>query len=626
MKFAITLALTILSSVLYSQKSEDLVPKDAVSVFSINNVNLLQKISLDELVKYEFMEELQQELFDGSTSGLTLKESGVDFNQRLNIFQGKSSDFSITGFTFGITNRVRFFEVFDDYEAISSDYPGVDFYQSFFNQLAIKGNAAILFRVSPDQRSIDAETDSIWYARGNGYPWNIEDYNWLREESIKDGTVDTTETIEFFEDMEIEEHTSTPIDVLPIAEEDPVEKNYYELRDSVENVRKEECMKRVTDELFILNETLINEDPAFGKQLNNEAEGAFYLDNARNYRRSSDLWRLQGISNTFFEDLQELYDGNLILGDLNIQDNSIDLVLDINYGEKLGEIYTEMTDAKMDKNIFRYIHNKNDAFFTYTINLRKAYEKTFEIIRPMLEKDDRYGNSALLAWELMDEFINKDALFDTYQGSMFGTYNGIQKIKTKKIVFDYSEDDFNYTTREVEAEEDMPVFVLGFTTKRGDIPENIMMRLAKVFPELTNKGEYWMLENAVLNSAPMYFIVKNGLFIITNDNHLATQHPDGFGKDALSKNMAKTVRKSGIMYGYADLGHAIEKIPTGLFSDSENEMINVIKGKSGTMEIKSSETTTEKTTINISYSFDGETDNFGTYILDLINSLYVVTK
>ena len=56
---------------LFSQ-SELLIPRDAVTVFSINNVNLLQKISMDELVQYDFMEEVHQELFDGSTSEKTL--------------------------------------------------------------------------------------------------------------------------------------------------------------------------------------------------------------------------------------------------------------------------------------------------------------------------------------------------------------------------------------------------------------------------------------------------------------------------------------------------------------------------------------------------------------------------
>ena len=68
MRFSI-LALTLFVSIsAFAQKSENLIPKDATSVFSINNISLLQKISLDYLVKYEFMEEVQAELFDGSTS------------------------------------------------------------------------------------------------------------------------------------------------------------------------------------------------------------------------------------------------------------------------------------------------------------------------------------------------------------------------------------------------------------------------------------------------------------------------------------------------------------------------------------------------------------------------------
>ena len=49
----------------YTQQSENIVPKEASTVFSINNINLLKKISLNELVKYDFMEEIHQELFDG---------------------------------------------------------------------------------------------------------------------------------------------------------------------------------------------------------------------------------------------------------------------------------------------------------------------------------------------------------------------------------------------------------------------------------------------------------------------------------------------------------------------------------------------------------------------------------
>ena len=128
--------LVIISSSLFAQKSETLIPKDAVTVFSINNINLLQKISIDELISYEFMEEIHQELFDGSTNGKTLKDAGLDFDQKLNIFYGKLDKCELSGFTFGIKNQEQLFTVFDDFEAVS--YPnlnGAVVYESFFNNL-----------------------------------------------------------------------------------------------------------------------------------------------------------------------------------------------------------------------------------------------------------------------------------------------------------------------------------------------------------------------------------------------------------------------------------------------------------------------------------------------------------
>ena len=198
MKLLITTTFLVAFGSVFAQKSENLLPKDAVSVFSIDNVNLLQKISLDDLVKYEFMEEVQQELFDGSTSGKTLKDAGIDFEQRINFFQGSGKRFRITGFTFGIENRDQLFEVFDDFHAIESDYSGVDFYESYFNRIAIRGNSAVLFRVQGHSDHVERVTDSIWYARGNDYPWYEYQYDEMILESLQpeDAVFDGNETIE----------------------------------------------------------------------------------------------------------------------------------------------------------------------------------------------------------------------------------------------------------------------------------------------------------------------------------------------------------------------------------------------------------------------------------------------
>ena len=98
LKKVLFLPLLLIAHMDFAQQSEALIPRDASTVFSINNINLLQKISIDELVEYDFMDELHQELFDGSTAGKTLKDAGLDFDQRLNIFYGKDKVYELTGF------------------------------------------------------------------------------------------------------------------------------------------------------------------------------------------------------------------------------------------------------------------------------------------------------------------------------------------------------------------------------------------------------------------------------------------------------------------------------------------------------------------------------------------------
>lgn len=604
------------------QRSEDLVPKEAISVFSINNINLLQKISLDKLVQYEFMEEVQQELFDGSTSGKTIKDSGIDFDQKLNIFIGSGDDFVVTGMTFGIVNKDQLFEVFDDFEKSDSEYDGVEFYTSYFNRVAIKGNIGILFRVEPSAKLVNNTTDSIWYAQGNDYRWYDHYDNEYYELEQED--------VEFFKEMETEENTTTPIEEeenLPEAGEDPTTKTYYELRDSVEMSLHNQFLKSFCHTVFVEEDVLIKSSPDFRDQLNSNAEGTFYIDNSKGIKSENEFNYMSYMYPTLFSRIEDLYTGNMMMGEIHINDNSIELALDAKYGEKLGTIYKELTNTKFDKKVLKYIPEDNQAFFTYNVNLRQAYEEAYKVILPMLKNTDSKNLSALaLTFELLDEFVNKDAVFDSYKGSMFGSFNGIQKIKTKKIIFDYDDETFDYTEKEVEAEEDMPIFVFGFSTERHDIPAKILAHLVRVYDNYHNMGDYWMVDDAVLGAAPLYIINKNGLFIYTNDEKLAKEYSDGYGSKAISKKQVKKGRKGGAVYAHADLTKTVEEIPKELFNSRENKMIDVLRGKSGSIELTSTKTTTEGTSFNLSYKFEGDYENSGTYILDLINSLYVISK
>ncbi len=335
MKFYSFVFCLFLGNLVFAQQSEDLIPKDAVTVFSINNISLLQKISMDDLVRYEFMEEVQQELFDGSTSGKTLKDSGIDFNQKLNVFYGRGDAYEVSGFTFGIKNKEELFQVFDDFEKIESTYPNVEFYSSYFNNLIIRGNSALLIRVEPTMEKVDEVTDSIWYARGNEDPWTMYDYE---EEMESDSAYQEILEEEIFEEMAEEDKPVSSYD-FPDADEDPNQKNYYELRDSVQVQMQMGFLKTLCDELLVKKISLADFDPRFAKQLTHASEGIFYLDNSRNLEKAKGLWYFQTMFPSLYDDLKNLYSENILLGDLVLKENSVEFLMEAHYGEELGSIY-----------------------------------------------------------------------------------------------------------------------------------------------------------------------------------------------------------------------------------------------------------------------------------------------
>jgi hypothetical protein len=607
----------LIAGVAFSQQSELLIPKDAVTVFSINNISLLQKISMDDLVKYDFMEEVHQELFDGSTSGKTLKDAGIDFDQKLNLFYGKVDKSEISGFTFGVKNKVELFKVFDDFQELPKmSNSKISVYGTFFNNLIIKNNSALLIRVEPTMEYIDRITDSIWYARGNENPFyneygNPEGDGGVLEEEIYD------------EEGNVLEEGYT---WYPEASDDPNVKNYYELRDSVQLVLQQEQLAGIMKELFENDINLVSSDGRFKDLMSHNSEGVFYMDNARNIDKAAGLWYFQTVLPSLYKDIQELYHGNLITGDMFLKDKMVEFKMTANYGPGLGEIYYSMNDARFNKKMLNYIPASSTGYFTYNVDLRKAYETAYQVIMPILsqEKNAQIAMNVLTI-ELLNEFVNKDALFGTYQGGIFGNFNGFKKIKTKKIEFFYDEETFEYGERVAEAEEDMPVFTVGFSIKRSDIPEKVLKHLGRLTSKVRNEGDYWVFENAILDAAPLYMINKKGIFILTNDGEVAFNYTNGYGKERLGRKERRRVKKSGFMYANVDIAETLTKFPMGVLNPRQGEMVESLKGKSGNLELVSSKTSKKKTDFTIQYTYDG-VDPTGKHLLDLINTIYIVGK
>ena len=172
----------------------------------------------------------------------------------------------------------------------------------------------------------------------------------------------------------------------------------------------------------------------------------------------------------------------------------------------------------------------------------------------------------------------------------------------------------------------MPIFTMGFSTNRSDIPEKVLKHFGRMTSRFRDMGNYWIVEDAIFNSVPLYIINKNNLMIFTNDEDLAKNHSNGYGSQSLKGKKASAAKKSKFMYAYFDWGLALSKLPREMFSTKQNEILDAMRGRTGVIELTSSKTTKEKTSFDISYRFEGNYENSGKYLLDMVNTVYVLSK
>lgn len=79
------------------------------------------------------------------------------------------------------------------------------------------------------------------------------------------------------------------------------------------------------------------------------------------------------------------------------------------------------------------------------------------------------------------------------------------------------------------------------------------------------------------------------------------------------------------MAGYADLQALVNKFPKEFLSGSNQALIESLRSKSGTMHMHSGKTSKNSTEVQLTYNYT-ESLNSGKYLLDLINTLYLLNK
>ena len=196
---------------------------------------------------------------------------------------------------------------------------------------------------------------------------------------------------------------------------------------------------------------------------------------------------------------------------------------------------------------------------------------------------------------------------------------------TKKIEYNWNDENFEYTEIETESEEDIPVFTLGFASERTDLCELVLSDLSRLTSRIEKKEGYWMIKDAIFDAAPLYVVCTDEVLLLSNDTYLIDEHIDGYGREAISKKDLKRIKKSGVLYANMDLDQSINQFPQAFLDERQKKVLNDLKNNSGRIEISSNYSELTKTDYSLLYNFES-TSSQATQFLDMINAMFILAK
>jgi|GEM_PF-157099 len=658
----IIFTLLVLPSFLKAQKAP-FIPNNAQFVLSISGEDILKDVPLEEMEKYEFMAEVSKELFRDASKSIS--EFGFDLNGQFYFFGGDLPSYNFFGFSIDVADMNKLIDnmKLNAEAAIKLRTEGFYFNNSMLT--AIRNNQMLFVVTDLHYYKVNDYVDSIYYANGwmdesryyNDYYYE-EQFSDELDQRVEEAEAAVDEEMEDFippaheveyEEFEIveeqaiyeappatmpklEESINEQVDrvyeienleeVEEIVESEPTFPSKYTFRDSVETAWiRQENDKVLAD--FLSDNSLFKHDEKMQKAFSNGDQAVFFFDASKFYTNSYELER-ELKYNPIVDKNSSIFKDQWYHAVANFTETGIHAELDMNGHTEIIEVVDELGNSKMDKEMLKYIPDDNMGFVIGNASYQNAYERFKSIYLPKLENSsEKRLQLGSAIWYTWDRMMNKDVLFELYSGRMFMTFNGFKELPTQKISYEYDEVNFEYKEVITESKEVLPVFTLGISTEETEIALKYLEVLSKTEQQYVQKKDgYYVITSNEFN-IPIYVYVYNNLFIASNDLTLVLNSKNGLGSNRLKGDAKKRAKKTNMLYAEVDYAKLLQSIPREYIGRRDFEMFQTMAGKVGKMEMSFDEVKQNLLKMKVNYTFNGDYQNGGYYMLDLINTLYL---
>jgi hypothetical protein len=640
MKLKLLSLFTLLFLVTISRAQDliNLVPKDAAfaAVLDINQINT--KLKFEELTNIRFIEKMSKEKLKDmvkadSTNYLNLKNYGIQLNSKA-YFYFKSSDKVYYGallialddeakfahlvkLAFGdaanIITRVNYKYAAKKDIKIVWNNKSAAFWSATISPAQKDSLQAALrvkyigdeskYLIPPPPPPAFGEIDSIKYTDNNETV--VESAEPVQEETFPVTSESSGDSYAVTDSSNIDNYTPTDYSAY-----DRMYAAVDLLCDSIKNVW---CTSNTG---VFLKDKGINSlagNKEFADYIKNNPDGAFVFDYGMFTKLyMSSMWKsaLGGAMADPYKFVDDIYGGLTMYAKAEFKKDDISISFDMKYGSKLNEIYKEIKKKKISSNFLKYMDKDLMGYYAIGIDIPGYSKGIGHFLREVMPSIPQYGDIAVSAMDVIDIFIDEQAIYKLFTGDMVLAVNGVKPIEVIHTSYDYDEN-YNRTEKTDTTTQMQPEiqFMMGV----GNITDvNKILKLLINLKVLRQEGNLYCVEYNH-NPLPVYISIHDGILFVGNnkadiakpviypkDKQLDDEHTKLFSKNtfvayASMNNIAKYFVKEGsdkmqrsfmeVAGMFSDIkiysghqgNHGSTKFMMKLTNTEDNSMLDLIK-------------------------------------------------
>jgi len=252
---------------------------------------------------------------------------------------------------------------------------------------------------------------------------------------------------------------------------------------------------------------------------------------------------------------QKTIEDNWVMLQLNFESNAVKINAVTHTDERNGKRISRIYKRKLNPKFARYINSSNDiGVVAMAFNTQNYLEEMPGIVKDAFNQLHTYGSQeATLLADVFSLIVDEKAIGKAISGDAAFVFTNIKKKSYKTIEYIWDEESYASTEKEVERQENLPNFLMMFTTKDDHIFHKLLDYAIEKNLMVLENGIYKISDKRSYDPFDYYCLIKDGIVFIGTDAAEMLAIKDGAQRGGLTKADKRLLMKhNGSGWFYAN--------------------------------------------------------------------------